>query len=382
MSGIYVHVPFCATKCNYCNFFSVTSLSRKQAYVRALLAEIELQRHFFDIAGADLNDQIKTIYFGGGTPSLLASADLDEVLNRLKVAFSLSSDLEMTLEANPDDITPELLSAWRSAGFNRLSIGVQSFNDGVLKYLTRRHTGAKSLQAIRLALDAGFSNLSGDLIYGVPGLLDADLVADIDRMVKNGVNHISAYALTVEPRTTLDHQIRKGMMVTPDDDASRRQFYLVRSALLAHGFEHYEISNFALPGFRSRHNSSYWNRSTYLGLGPSAHSFDGESRCWNPSSLQTWIDHCDSGTVGAERETLAPAQVFNELLLTRLRTSDGLNLQLVEKLSGRVFAEYLKNLLQKAVLHDNIVVADGIITIPDDKLFISDAIISSLMYVE
>lgn len=382
MSGIYIHVPFCATKCNYCNFFSVTSLSRKHDYVTALLAEIELQQRFFENGGSGTNDQVNTIYFGGGTPSLLAAPELEKVMQRLRHTFLFSNDPELTLEANPDDITIEKLSEWGSLGFNRLSIGVQSFSDDVLKYLTRRHSSAKSLQAIRLALETGFLNLSGDLIYGVPGMSDASLVEDVNCMVDAGINHISAYALTVEPRTVLDHQIRKGLMVLPDDDAARRQFYLVRDVLLAHGFEHYEISNFARPGRRSRHNSSYWNRSKYLGFGPSAHSFDGVSRFWNPSSLHAWMDGCHSEAVGVERETLTTAQIFNELLLTRLRTSDGLALEMVERLAGLHLAAYLKVQLQEAVLQGDVMVNDGIVTLPAHKLFVSDAIISSLMYVE
>lgn len=382
MNGIYIHVPFCASKCNYCNFFSVASLSRMQDWTDALTREIGLRKHFFGPEVSGALPEAGTIYFGGGTPSLMEKADLEKIFSALREHFHWQPGAEITLEANPDDILAEKLEDWRSVGFNRLSIGIQSFHNEILQYLTRRHSAQKSISAVGLSLSKGFENLSADLIYGVPGLSDRQWLDDVNRLSDSGVNHISAYALTVEMRTALDYQIRNGKRMQPDDDTAARHFDILRDTLYRKGFEHYEISNFALPGYRSRHNSAYWSRQPYLGLGPSAHSFDGKNRQWNPSHLNEWINNCIAGRLAFESEELTPDQRYNELIITRLRTSDGLNPHDVEIVAGPDFRRYLEKVSQRFIKQGDIEVNEGIMRIVPQKLFVSDSMIVELMYTD
>lgn len=380
MSGIYIHVPFCTTKCNYCNFFSVTSLSRKASFIDALEAEIRMNNGFFNQSNGSA--WVDTIYLGGGTPSLLSPEDLNRIFDFLATNFSWNADAEITIEANPDDVTPALLNSWRLLGINRLSIGIQSFRNETLRYLSRRHSAGKSLTVVQMALDSGFSNLSGDLIYGVPGLQDEEWIEDVERLASSGVSHISAYALTVEPRTALEFQIRKGRTGAPDEEAAFRQYYLLREKLISCGFNHYEISNFALSGCESRHNRAYWNGEPYLGLGPSAHSYNGTIRRWNPSLLQGWIDHSLSGIPAYTEESITPEKRYNEMVLTHLRTSRGLNLREMEKSLGIHWRQYLEKMCHVSVKQGDVIVEGETVYIPPQKLFISDSIISDLMYVD
>lgn len=302
---IYVHVPFCHRKCTYCAFYSLPSLRKAEGYVDALLAEMAL-RH------GEQAHPIQTVYFGGGTPSLLPLGLLSRVVEGLRQWFDLSHVREATIEANPEDMTPDYLGALAELRFfNRLSIGVQSLDEASLRLLNRRHTARQALEAIENARAAGFGNISIDFIYGLPGLAQPPVVPA-------GVTHVSAYALTVEPGTALAMQVGQGRVALPGDDEVAEQYHAMRSALEAQGFAQYEVSNFALPGFRSRHNSRYWDRTPYLGLGPSAHSFDGRCRRWNSP-----MDADGAWTVGGE-EALSEADACNELLMTALRTTDGL----------------------------------------------------------
>ncbi|HBZ67403.1 MAG TPA: coproporphyrinogen III oxidase [Bacteroidales bacterium] len=380
MSGIYIHIPFCTTKCNYCNFFSVTSLSRKASFIEALEAEISLQSDFFkQLPG---HTTVDTIYLGGGTPSLLTPEDLRRIFVSLSANFSWSPDVEITIEANPDDVTTALLREWLLLGINRLSIGIQSFRADVLRYLSRRHSAEKSLTVVEMALNSGFKNLSGDLIYGVPGLRDDEWLVDVERLSTSGVTHISAYALTVEPKTSLDFQIRKGRVGAPDEDAAFRQYYLLRERLRNRGFDQYEISNFSFKGYQSRHNSGYWSGEPYLGLGPSAHSYNGNMRRWNPSLLQAWIDSSLSGIPAHEEEFISMEKRYNEMVMTKLRTSVGLNMLEVEKSLGLSWRNYLEKVCQIPVKLGDVVILGETLFIPSEKLFLSDAIISDLMYVD
>ena len=302
---IYVHVPFCHRKCTYCAFYSKPVLETRgvspavERYVDALLAEMEQRK-------GEQAHPIKTVYFGGGTPSILPVEQLTRIVEGLRHCFDLSQVEEMTLEANPEDLTPDYLSALRRLGFNRLSIGVQSLDDKVLHMLNRRHTAAQALASVEEAHAAGFDNISVDFIYGLPD------ISTFNFQLSTLVTHVSAYALTVEPGTALAVQVEQGRVTLPDEDEVVRQYHALRRMLSESGFRQYEVSNYALPGYESKHNSRYWNRTPYLGLGPGAHSFDGRGRRWNNPD----------GTVG--EELLSAADAYNELLMTSLRTVRGL----------------------------------------------------------
>ncbi|HEY6899882.1 MAG TPA: radical SAM family heme chaperone HemW, partial [Puia sp.] len=283
MAGIYLHIPFCRQACHYCNFHFSTSLNRKNDFIVALLKEMELRK---DYTG---KEPIETVYFGGGTPSLLEEGELGRIMERLNALFPVAPGAEVTLEANPDDIHPGLLRSWRATGINRLSIGIQSFFEEDLQWMNRAHNARQAIDCIRMAQDTGFTNMSIDLIYGGPTLPDPHWQENVGQAIGLQVPHLSCYALTVEPRTALDKMIHlhKKEDVNPDDQA--RQFLQLMEMAANAGYEHYEISNFAKPGMRSRHNSSYWQGKTYLGLGPSAHSFNGASREWNIANNSQYI---------------------------------------------------------------------------------------------
>jgi oxygen-independent coproporphyrinogen III oxidase len=337
MAGIYIHVPFCKQACTYCNFHFSTSLGLQNDFTAALLKEIELRGPYLQ------GERVETIYFGGGTPSLLSSAALQQILDFLSGHFTLDTGPEITLEANPDDMVPDRLQDWKKAGINRLSIGVQSFFTEDLAWMNRAHTGDQAISAVEQAKEAGFDNFSLDLIYGSPGLTDEKWEKNLQRVIELAPTHVSCYALTVEPKTALYKMIKlnKDFDVDPDKQAS--QFLTGIRELEAAGFEHYEISSFARPGKRSRHNCSYWQSKKYLGLGPSAHSFDGESRQWNIANNALYIKSLNEGKVSFESETLQPKDRLNEYIMTSLRTMEGLDLPYVAQLFGREKAHLLEN---------------------------------------
>ncbi|MBV7533633.1 radical SAM family heme chaperone HemW [Chitinophaga sp. sic0106] len=317
MSGIYIHIPFCKQACYYCNFHFSTSVSQKDAMVSAIIKEIALQQHYLG------TDTIHTIYFGGGTPSLLAKGDVDAILQQLQRHFTIAPDAEITLEANPDDLTMEKLLELKHSGINRLSIGVQSFHEADLQWMNRAHNSQQAIDCITNAQAAGFNNITIDLIYGSPGLSDEGWEYNVQQAIRLGVPHLSCYALTVEPGTALDSFIRKKKMETVDPEKAARHFEKLMQWVETAGYEHYEISNFALPGWHSRHNSSYWKGLSYLGLGPSAHSFNGHSRQWNIANNALYLKSISAGEVPFEIETLTAEMQFNEYIMTSLRTSVG-----------------------------------------------------------
>jgi oxygen-independent coproporphyrinogen III oxidase len=328
MAGIYLHIPFCKQACHYCNFHFSTSLKGKNGFLEALLKEIELQKSYLQ------NETVNSIYFGGGTPSLLTADEAQQILQDLYRQFSIASNAEVTLEANPDDINAEKLAAWRMAGINRLSIGVQSFFEADLQWMNRAHSAKQAIECIQLSQDAGFSNLTIDLIYGSAGLSDEHWQQNVEQAIHFQIPHLSCYALTVETGTALDSLIKKNKSpaVHPEDQA--RQFVLLMDWMKAAGYEHYEISNFALTGKRSQHNSSYWQGKKYLGLGPSAHSFDGQNRQWNISNNALYVQSIQNNQVPFEREVLSETQQLNEYIMTSLRTMEGLNIQYVRERFG------------------------------------------------
>jgi oxygen-independent coproporphyrinogen-3 oxidase len=320
LAGIYIHIPFCKQACNYCNFHFTTSLRGKNELVAALLSEINLRKDYLQ------NESIETIYFGGGTPSLLSIEDCQFLIERIHYDFNVPDVAEVTIEINPDDITDEKLSGWKKIGINRLSIGIQSFFEEDLKWMNRSHTAEQAIINLQLAKNY-FDNISIDLIYGTPLLTNEKWKQNVDRAIAYGISHLSCYALTVEPKTPLYRMIREEKIVDINPDKQSEQFLLLMQWMEDVGYEHYEISNFAKPGFRSQHNSSYWQGRKYLGIGPSAHSFDGISRQWNVSNNNIYIGSINKGTIPFEKEILTPTQQLNEYVMTSLRTIEGLNLK-------------------------------------------------------
>lgn len=337
MAGLYLHIPFCLAKCVYCGFYSLVSLRSKRDFINALKTEIALRKEYLS------GEIIRTLYFGGGTPSLLTLEEIAEILSSIHQHFHLEADAEITLEANPEQLTREYCQGLHNLGINRLSIGIQSFQDPVLKFMGRRHSSAEALSAIQNAAASGFSNLSIDLIYGVSERTDDQWFEEIHTAIGLPIQHLSCYALTPEENSILHQKIKQGKHAPVDDEQASRQYRQLIEVLANSGFQHYEISNFALPCFESRHNSSYWNHTPYIGLGPAAHSFDGKSRQWNPANLQQYLRNMQAGIAFEEREELTPSDLHNETILLRLRTALGIDLQDFESQFG---AESLHSLLQ------------------------------------
>lgn len=359
MSGIYIHIPFCRQACHYCNFHFSVSQKRRPEFVEALLNEIEIRKDFLYGAGFD-RWSITTLYFGGGTPSLLERNELERIFNRLYNHFTFAPDVEITLEANPDDLTTEKLHMLKELSVNRLSIGIQSFSDADLRYMNRSHNAQQARAVLQRAFDVGFHNITADLIYGIPTLDDDQWEQNVMQLITMGVPHISAYSLTVEKKTALEVFIRKGKAAPVDEEQAARQFEMLCYLASMHGYEHYEISNFGKPGFFSRHNISYWSGVPYLGLGPSAHSFVPGKRQWNIANTCEYIDSLASGTIPYDHEILDKQQQFNEYVMTALRTMWGVDKAFVEKRFGghylsrmmRSAAKYLKSgMLQETLSH-------------------------------
>lgn len=330
MAGIYLHIPFCKQACHYCNFHFSTSLKLQNDFLPALLKEIEIRKPYLD------GDVIKTIYFGGGTPSLLPASHLDNIMAALYQHFDISASSEITFEANPDDIDKEKLNTWKNAGINRLSIGIQSFFEEDLVWMNRAHNATQALNCVEQALEAGFPNFSIDLIYGTPQLSDERWLENLARAAGLKIPHLSCYALTVEPGTALDAMTKKKKSPMVSHENQARQFLLMSDYLQSHGYLHYEISNLALPGKKSIHNSSYWSGEKYIGLGPSAHSFNGVSRQWNVSNNALYIQSLMQEELSFELETLTEVQKLNEYIMTSLRLMEGTDLNHIRNVFGEI----------------------------------------------
>lgn len=371
MAGVYIHIPFCRKACHYCNFHFSTSNQLQASFVSALLQEIELRKTYF-------SEPVSTIYFGGGTPSILPSEDIKRILAALMQTFAVEPGAEITLEANPDDINHDKLLEWKQTGINRLSIGIQSFFEEDLRWMNRAHDADQAMNCITLAHNAGFHNLTIDLIYGTPTLTDENWKKNVDTAIALQIPHLSCYALTVEPKTALANLIQQKTLPDVDAEKQARHFELLMHWMNEAGYEHYEISNFAKPGFRSRHNSSYWQGKPYLGLGPSAHSFNGYSRQWNVANNALYIQNISKGRVLYEEEILTKDQQLNEYIMTSLRTMEGLSLQKVMKDYG---GNTYETVLQTAYLHLQrrhlTIENDYLKTTPEGKL-LADGIASDL----
>lgn len=321
MAGIYIHIPFCKQACNYCNFYFSTSLQNKARFINALLTEIALTKNYLEA------EPLQTLYFGGGTPSLLKIEDWQLIMDSLSKIYMLNNLLEFTIEANPDDLKDETyLTELSKLGVNRFSIGIQSFFEDDLRYMNRAHTATEATEAVKRVQDAGFSNITIDLIYGTPTMNNEQWLQNLDIAFQLNVPHISAYALTVEPKTTLENKINKKQLAPVDEKQSAKQFELLINEMQKQKFEQYEISNFAKSGAYAIHNSNYWRGKKYLGIGPSAHSYNGNSRSWNVSNNQAYIAALEKGEQKSTTEVLSRAQVINEKIMTGLRTKWGVNI--------------------------------------------------------
>ena len=396
MAGIYIHIPFCQSRCIYCDFYSTTHHEAKEAYIKALVKELTLragylQDEFSEPAG------IKTIYLGGGTPSTLDASQLERIFSALYHTYRISSEAEITLEANPDDLTTEKIKELQSFPINRISIGIQTFNNRELHFLRRRHTAEQAIKAVKDCQNAGFSNISIELIYGLPEQTISQWQSNITQALQLDVPHISAYALIYEENTALWNLKEKGIISETDEDTSLTMYNMLIDELSDHHFQHYEISNFAQSGYYSRHNSSYWNSIPYLGCGPSAHSYNGKSRQWNTADLKLYIEKMQSCTQPSDfkyadwidREYLDNQTRYNDYIMTRLRTCWGADLHFIETEFGTRLKDYC---LQQASFHikngnlqldkKNEQTKDSLLKLTRKGLFLSDGIISDLFSVD
>lgn len=373
MAGIYIHIPFCRQACLYCNFHFSTSLRFKNDLINALLKEIALTPFYND------DNAIETVYFGGGTPSLLPAAQIEAVLDVLQRKFTISNTAEITLEANPDDISALQLTTWRKMGINRLSIGVQSFFEEDLRWMNRAHNAEQSVNSIHQAQEAGFDDLTIDLIYGSPGLSNKKWEQNIRKAIDLRIPHLSCYALTVEPKTALHNMIIKKKMPDTDAEQQARQFMQLTRWLQEAGYEHYEISNFSIPGRRSRHNTSYWQGKPYYGFGPSAHSFNGtDTRSWNIANNALYIQSLAQNTVPAEKEKLTVTQRLNEYIMTSLRTMEGADLGYIRKNFGDNVAEGVISSAQRYINSGKLMLNNQKLVLTDTGKLFADGIAADL----
>lgn len=387
MAGLYIHIPFCRQRCIYCDFYSSTNTGMKNKYVDILCKEISDRRDYLN------NEPFRTIYFGGGTPSLFSGPDFEKLFNQMReqldFSFKNSSDNnsfydllktenEITLEGNPDDISSEYLDTIKDLPFNRISMGVQSFDDDELKFLNRRHDARSAIDAVKRCRTYELNNISIDLIYGLPGQTLERWKSNLKQAIDLNVPHISAYNLIVEPETALNKLIQTGKFFLPEEECNIQMFEIMIDLLQDAGYEHYEISNFAKPGYYSKHNSSYWNGQHYLGIGASAHSYNGKSRQWNINSLS---EYCNSNPIPVEIESIDSRTAYNDFIMTRLRTAKGIYLPELEKLFGDKMKTYCLNQAEKYILQDTLHIENEYLQLKRSGIFISDRIISDLMFV-
>ena len=373
MAGIYIHIPFCKKLCFYCDFYHVISVNDYSAFIDALLKEASLRRDYLE------NETISTIYIGGGTPSVLSVKDLETILNHINNIFCLSEDCEITFEMNPDDVQPVYLEGLRNCKVNRISLGIQSWRDSDLKMLNRRHDSEGAVKALRNTLDAGFENVTIDLIYGLPGMTLKDWESNLDFSFSFDIKHLSAYHLTIEPGTVFGKMLEKGLISEIDENDSAAQFNTLIEKSENAGFIQYEISNFGKPGYFSIHNSNYWKQVSYLGLGPSAHSFNGYSRQWNINDLKGFIKSVKTGKPFFESEELDIKKRFNEYIMTSLRTMWGIDLEYVEESFEKEGYDYVVNLSWKYRDYGLMKLEKNSLVLTNQGKLISDNIISEFM---
>ncbi len=375
MSGIYIHVPFCKKKCDYCDFYSVPSLGLLDSFARAVEKEIELRSNYLQ------DSRVETIYFGGGTPSLLSESHLGSIFGSLQKNFNLSESLEVTIEANPDDLNPAKLKEFLGVGFNRISIGVQSFSDTDLAYLGRRHNSQQAVDSVIWASEAGFNNISIDLIYGLPISSSKVWKENLVKAFALPIKHLSSYHLIYEEGTPLTRKVDRGLVLPVEEETSVNQFEILQKEAASNDFIHYEISNLAVEGFFSKHNTSYWQQVPYLGLGPSAHSYNGFSREWNPRSVNSWLNSVSENAVATEKEILSEREKLNEYLITSLRTMWGTNVDYVKSEFGEESAAKLQKNAKKFIEQGLVTLQNNHLVIPQKHFLVSDGIITDLQFV-
>jgi len=375
MAGIYIHIPFCSQRCSYCNFFSVVSINLLNEVIDAIIKEFSIRKDYLK------NEPVQTIYFGGGTPSLLTIQQIEKLLNTIYKNFPVEKNAEITFEANPDDLTEKYLSDLKKTGINRLSIGIQSFDDNKLKILNRRHNAFQAVEAVRVAQRSGFNNISIDLIYGLPFQSLIEWENDLDKAFSLPIQHLSAYALTFEEKTLLLKQKEKKLIEPADEELMIKMYELLLNKSNQNGFDAYEISNFSLPEFYSRHNSSYWTQNPYLGIGPSAHSFNGFSRQWNVASIHKYIEGIMKNNSFFEQEILSLQDRYNEYVLLGLRTKNGINIVELEQNFGIELKNFCLENIKTFIDNEKVYRYGSFLRLTTAGKLISDTIIAQLMMV-
>ncbi|OIQ20330.1 radical SAM family heme chaperone HemW [Lacinutrix sp. MedPE-SW] len=371
MSGIYIHIPFCKQACHYCDFHFSTSMKKKDELINALIKELEIRKTEFN------NITVETIYFGGGTPSLLSTLEINKIIDAVYSNYEVINNPEITLEANPDDLNNQQIIKLSHSPINRLSIGIQSFHEKDLKLMNRAHNSSEAKSCLVEATKY-FNNISLDLIYGIPGTTHAEWEENIAIALSFGVNHISSYALTVEPKTALASFIKKGIIDNVDDALAQEQFHILIEKLAQNNFIHYELSNFGKEGFFSKNNSAYWQGKPYIGIGPSAHSFNGKQRGWNVRNNTKYIKSIENNTLPIEIETLTITDQYNEYVMTGLRTVWGVSIQKIDSDFGEHFKVYLLKQAQKFIKEQLLYIENNKLLVTKKGKFLSDGIASDL----
>lgn len=369
--AIYIHIPFCKQACYYCDFHFSTSLKKKDELISCIIKEIEIRKNELNVA------KIETIYFGGGTPSLLSINEINAIIEAIYKNFSVIENPEITLEANPDDLSEEKIIELSQSKINRLSIGIQSFFECDLKLMNRAHNAVEAKKCLEIATRF-FDNISIDLIYGIPDCTNQQWIENIEAALSFGIPHISSYALTVEPKTALANFIQKGIIKNVDDEKAQEQFYILKDILENHDFVHYETSNFGKEGFFSKNNSGYWLGKSYLGIGPSAHSFDGNQRSWNVRNNAKYIKAIQENMLPIEREILSTTDKYNEYIMTGLRTIWGVSIEKIKIDFGEKYATYVAIQSQKYLEDELLIFENGILKTTKKGQFLSDGIASDL----
>jgi oxygen-independent coproporphyrinogen-3 oxidase len=373
MSGIYIHIPFCKQACHYCDFHFSTSMKKKEEMVLAIAKEIQMRKSEFE------NQEVETIYFGGGTPSVLTSEEINFLISEVYKNYSVSENPEITLEANPDDLSSERIIELSKSKINRLSIGIQSFFEDDLQLMNRAHNSAEAKKCLEEATQY-FDNISLDLIYGIPAMSNEKWRQNIETALSFGIPHISSYALTVEPKTALNKLIQTGKIAAPKDEVAQEHFAILVETLENNGFIHYELSNFGKENYFSKNNSAYWLGKKYIGIGPSAHSYDGISRSWNVSNNSLYIKSIQENKLPNETEILSIADRYNEYIMTGLRTIWGVSLDRIETEFGREYLRYLNKQAQKFLDDDLVFIENNILKPTPKGKFLTDGIASDLFY--
>ncbi|WP_417366082.1 radical SAM family heme chaperone HemW [Flavobacterium beibuense] len=374
MAGIYIHIPFCRQACHYCDFHFSTSMKKKQEMIMAIAKEISMRKNEF--AG----QTVETIYFGGGTPSVLTNGEIEFLINTVLENYTVSNNPEITLEANPDDLSISRITELANSRINRLSIGIQSFFEDDLKMMNRAHNAQQATECLTEAIKY-FDNISIDLIYGIPGMTNERWLQNVDKALSFGVPHISSYALTVEPKTALHNFVQKGIIAQPSDEVAHEHFMLLTEKLQENGFVHYELSNFGKEGYFSRNNTAYWLGKKYLGIGPSAHSYDGISRSWNIANNALYLKAIENNELPAEKEKLTIADRYNEYVMTGLRTIWGVSVTRVEQEFGLLYKKHLLNEAANFISNGLLSLQDNVLKTTPKGKFLADGLASDLFFI-